>query len=201
MTMTNRFLFPFWTSLLIGVQMFVAAQIVGGCGYRAGVGERQLPLGYRLIDVPVFKNMTHETGVEVYFTNALIREIGRSRVGKVTGAASSQATLEGKVDSIQYVPINQVQASENPSLPSGTILTTEYRVLARVSLVLRRNSDRRVLWEGSFNGERTYLTPKIGAEAINSANAVYNHSARYQTIQTMAVDIMSEAHDRLTENF
>lgn len=176
-----------------------------GCAYRAGGGDRQIPGGYRQIAVPVFQNATHETGVEVYFTNSIIREIERARVGRITDQNEAQVKLEGVVDSIQYIAESQIQQNESDAttnfLPDQTILTTKYRILVTTTLRLRRISDQTILWEGSFTGERWYDAPKIGAAGINTANALYNHSARYQNIQSMAIDMMAEAHDRLTENF
>lgn len=156
-----------------------------------------------MIAVPVFKNSTHETGAEIFFTNAMVREIERVRIGRVTDRQNAQVTLEGKIDSIQYIASAPTQAAEHPALnlPANTILNSEYRILARASMRLRRNSDKKILWEGSFDKEQVYLAPKIGSEGLSSANALYNHSARQQTLQTIASEMMSEAHDRLTENF
>jgi hypothetical protein len=185
----------------LGVLCLSVAMV--GCAYRSGQADRQLPGGYRAVAVPMFKNLTHEAGVEVYFTNAFIRELERARVGRVSAKSESQATIEGSIDSISYSTSNQVKSDGDAGkfLPADSILNTEYRILLTATLRLRRNSDQKVLWEGGFSGERSYLAPKIGAEGLNSANALYNHSARYQNIQLMAADLMVEAHDRLTENF
>jgi hypothetical protein len=127
----------------------------------------------------------------------------RAGVGRITNKSEAQVVLEGTVDSISYVPSNQVKndADAGSFLPPNTILNTEYRILLTTTLRLRRNSDQSVIWEASFSGERSYLAPKIGAEALNMSNATYNHSARYQNIQLIAADLMVEAHDRLTESF
>jgi hypothetical protein len=175
--------------------------VTASCAYRMGYGNREIPGGYQAIAVPVFNNQTHESGIEVFFTNAIIRELERARIGRVADQASSQVTLEGRVMSVDYIPVNTVSEREAPYLPANTILNTQYRVNVVVAMSLRRNSDQRVLWEGSFSREQSYLTPRIGIEGLTSANALYNHSARYQTIESMAADLMAEAHDRLTENF
>jgi hypothetical protein len=174
--------------------------VLTSCAYRMGAGDRQLPAGYKAIAVPVFKNRTHEAGIEVYFTNAMVRELERSRTGRVSDKANSQVTLEGVIDSVNYLPGNPV-TSPKYNLPSNTILNTEYRMILKTTISLVRNSDQKVLWSGSFEGERSYLTPRIGNPTLSSANATYNYSARYQSIQDIAQDLMSQAHDRLTENF
>jgi hypothetical protein len=178
--------------------------VLSSCsGYHIGDSDRQIPGGYRTVAIPVFKNKTMEAGIETYFTNALVREFERGRVGRVTAKSDAQTTLEGSIDSVGYVVTTQVingQSGGEFLLPN-MLLNTEYRILLLATLRLRRNSDQKVLWEGAFNGERSYLAPQIGLEGVNSADAVYNQSARYQNIEAMATDLMNEAHNRISENF
>lgn len=172
---------------------------LGGCAYSMGTENRRLPDGYQLISIPVFKNLTQEVGVEVPFTNAMIREFTRSQVAKVVDKSAAQVVLEGSVEKIIYDVANQIN---NPLLiPPNTILNSEYRISVYIKLVLRRASDQHILWEQAFNGQKSYLAPKIGLEGLNSANALYNQSARQQNLSEMAGDITAEAHGRLTENF
>ena len=189
--------------LALAACAIIAGLLAQGCAYRAGMGDRQIPGGYRAIAVPVFKNMTFETGVETYFTNAMIREIERARVGKITDKSDAQVVLEGTVDSVRYVGGNTVSNAEKGGkmLPNNTVLNLQYRILLTTTLRLRRAADQKILWEQSFNGERSYDTPQVAISGLNSVNATYNHSARYQNIQQMASDMMTEAHSRLTENF
>jgi len=176
--------------------------IFSGCAYHAGSGDRHIPGGYHAISVPIFKNKTPETGIEVYFTNSLIREIERSRVGRVADPENSQVTLEGTIDSVKYVG-----AAENPGttdqtfIPNNTVLYTSYQIVVVANLVLKRNSDKKVLWQAKFQKQSSYQTPDIGIIGLTGANALYNASAHYQNIELLAADMMSEAHDRLTENF
>ena len=68
-----------------------------GCAYSVGTGDRRLPEGYKLIAVPVFKNGTQEVGIEVPFTNAMIRELERSQIAQVVPKSNAQVVLEGNV--------------------------------------------------------------------------------------------------------
>lgn len=177
--------------------------VVCGCAYRAGFTERRLPGGYDLLAVPVFANATPTTGTEVYFTNAMIRELARSGVVRVTERSSAQATLEGEVQNITFAPVSQIKFEPGDAsnfLPPGTVLTTAYRVQVVTRVQLRRNSDQSVLWANTFVGERTYSAPLIGTTGLTSANALYNHSARYQAVELLAQDLMAQAHDRLLES-
>ncbi len=178
-------------------------QLLTGCAYRLGAGDRQIPGGYRTIAVPVFKNSTMETGIEVYFTNAIVREIERAAIGKVTEKSAAQVVLEGTVDSVDYIPVAPVEGTSRADsiIPDRTVLNTRYRVRVTSTIRLRRSSDQQVLWENQFQREEIYSTPRVAIQGLSSANALYNHSARLQNIQTIASDMMAEANDRMTENF
>jgi len=188
---------------------FLAISLVGlsGCAYSMGVGDRRLPEGYTLVSIPVFRNSTQEVGVEVPFTNAIIRELERSQIAKVVSKSDAQVVLEGNIQKIQYDVANQITCDAAPGqscpipIPQKTVLNTEYRITVETKLELRRVSDNRVLWSEQFTNQKSYLAPKIGIEGLNSANALYNHSARQENLSSMAVDLMAEAHGRLTENF
>lgn len=188
---------------------FLIAIALSSCAsYQSGFRGRGMSGGYTLVAVPVFKNMTAEAGTEVDFTNAMVRELSRSKVAKVTSKDEAQATLEGVVQSISYTHESQVKhdptAQANTplfTLPANSVLTTSYRVYVVTRLTLRRNSDQAVLWSSDFQSERVYSAPFLTLEGINSANATYNNSARYQTIADIARDLMAEAHDRLVENY
>lgn len=174
-----------------------------GCAYRVASSDRKLPEGYKLVAIPVFKNQSHEAGAEVYFTNAMIREMERNRIGKVVPRDQAQVILEGTIENIQYNITNQLIGSSATAelIPQGTILNTAYSIVAVVRLRLIKRADSFVVWEQSFTAEKGYLAPKIGIQGLNSANALYNHSARYENLAQMANELMNEAHGRLTENF
>lgn len=169
-----------------------------GCAYRLGSPDRSLPGGYRQITIPIFKNLTQETGIELGFTNSLIQEFERSRVARITAPQQSEVLVEGEIVAVTY---NMSGVRDGGALPTGTVLATEYRILITANVTLRRQADKSVLWQGTFNGERTYVAPQVTAAGINTANPLYNLSARRQNIDVLATEMMSEAHDRMTENF
>ena len=173
--------------------------LLGGCAYSIGTSDRRMPEGYKLVAVPVFKNQSHEVGAEVAFTNAMIREMERHQIAHVVPKAQAQVVLDGVIDSIQYLVTNQT--NDLAVVPKSTILNTHYSIVVGVTLRLKRASDGVNIWTESFNAERSYQAPKIALEGLNSANSLYNDSARYDNLSAMATDLMVEAHSRLTENF
>jgi hypothetical protein len=168
-----------------------------------GDSVRTLPGGYDQIAIPVFSNKSDEVSIETYFTNALRREFERSQVARVTSKDEAPVTLEGDITKVVVTPTAQALAGQNlgNSLPGNTVLNIEYIVVVTARLRLRRHSDQKVIWEQEFNREHVYDGPQIGADFINSANALYEQSSRLQTISDLAEEMMEEAHDCLTENF
>jgi len=172
-----------------------------GCAYRLGSPDRSLPGGYHQVFIPIFKNKSQEPGIEVAFTNALIQEFERAKIGRVTDSKQAEVVVEGVIESVSYSKGSDLSADTRQDLPLGTVLAANYKILITANIILRRNSDKEVLWSGSFSGERTYDAPQVTAAGVNTVNPLYNLSARRQNIERKATDMMSEAHDRITENF
>jgi hypothetical protein len=173
------------------------------CAYRFGSPERRIPGGYQLIAIPVFKNKTHEVSIESFFTQAMIMEVEKSSLAKVTSKEESQAIMQGEITNITYEMGTEITNSVDDfkDLAPGTALAKEYRIVITADIRLVRSSDMAVLWEGSFSGEGRYSAPVITKSVLNTANPLYNHSARVQNIQVIAQNMMAEAYERLTENF
>ena len=155
--------------------------------------------------IPVFKNMSQEVSIERFFTNELVHQFGRSQVADVVDSADAPITIEGRITDIKYVHGGQVDGSKDSEnkigIPKNSVLSVEYRVLVSADILIRRNSDQKVLWQSRFNDESVYSAPQVGLNVVNSVNPLYNHSARMEVIEHMAHDMMAEAHDRMTENF
>jgi hypothetical protein len=81
------------------------------------------------------------------------------------------------------------------------VLGTKYQVTVNATVRLRRKSDLTVLWEGTFSRSKPYSASLVTMSGINSVNPLYNLSAKRQNIEVMATEMMSETHDRITENF
>ena len=177
--------------------------MTSSCAYRFGLSERSLPGGYTQVAIPMFKNQSQEVGVEPYFTNSLIRRFSRSQVARVTDKEASPLVLQGTIESISTVngPAVTNIKSQLDTLPNQVVLITEYRLIVKAKISLKRKSDDKIMWEGNFTNEKVYAPPRIGGELVNSANATYNQSARMETISLLAEEMMAEAHDRMTENF
>lgn len=183
----------------------IALSSLVGCAYQFGYQQRSLPGGYKKVAIPMFKNLSDQVDAERYFTEALVSDFDRSRVAKVVDKNQAPIVIDGTITSITYTPDAYIYAGNPESntidLPVNTVLASSYRCSVDVNIKIRRTSDHKIIWQGNFNDEREYQAPQIGLPVINSADALYNHSAHNQVVEELANDMMQTAHDRITENF
>lgn len=179
--------------------------VFNACAYRMGSPDRSLPGGYRQLFIPIFKNKSMEPGIEVAFTNALIKEFERSKIGRIVELNEAEVLAEGVIERVEVsrsgTPISSDPKQKDNKLPTGTVLSTAYKIIITTQITLKKASDRSVLWTGSFSGEKTYTPPLIETAVVNSVNPLYNQAAKRQNIDLKAIEMMAEAHDRMTENF
>lgn len=179
--------------------------LTSSCAYRLGVQGRKFPGNYEVVEIPMFKNLSQEPGVEVTFTNSLIQEFERNKVARVVDSShqpSSPVVVRGEITSIQYLASAPVQKTEQaPYLPEGAVIASAYRVVVTTAVSIVEKSSGKVLWTSSFIGESSYAAPQVTIARLNSVNPLYNLSSRRRIIESIARDLMVEAHDRMTENF
>jgi hypothetical protein len=178
--------------------------LLSACSYKWGFRDRVVPGGYKQVAIPVFKNKSQSVGVETDFTNALIRRFERSQVAHVTSKDIAPVRIDGIIEKVDLVPgssgVVGAAGATNP-LPGDAVLTTDYVVRVRLKIQVRRQSDEKVIWEGIFEDTTDFQASRIGEPVVNSANALYDDSARKYATGQLAENMMSEAHDRITENF
>lgn len=174
-----------------------------GCAYKLSSESSTLPGGVKIIQIPLFKNDSAEVGVETMFTNALKSEALRAKFVRLRNEESgSEAVLQGKIKSISVIADESVIEAKNTQyMPTETVLAIQYRVIVDVEIQLRRQGSSEVLWGGSFRQETNYSAPQITLPDINTANALYNTSAKRQTLDAMSKEMMQAAFDRMLENF
>lgn len=191
-----------YLKLFLKVSCLILFGLATSCAYRLGSPDRSLPGGYRQVYIPIFKNKSMEPGIEVAFTNALIQEYERSKIARVTDTHQAEVVAEGVIESVTVTRTGtDMVAEERPDMPLGTVLGTKYDVQIEIQVVLKRNSDKAVLWANRFNRVRTFTAAQVTTAGVNTVNPLYNQAAKRQNIEAMAFEMMSEAHDRSTENF
>ena len=179
------------------------------CAYKFGYIDQNLPLDIEKVHIPPFKNKTLFVGPELDFTNQLIKEFKRSRVGELVSVNQAQGILQGRVISIQRIQRaqeiqprqGQLKSTGMVNLPRGTLLTTEYLLRVKVELQLRRPNSTKIIWKQWFTDETIYPSARLALENINTATPNYTYSEEQRVIESLAGVMMQEAVGRLTEGF
>lgn len=177
--------------------------LLSGCAYKLSSETDSLPGDVKSIQIPLFKNDSPEVGAEVFFTNALKSEALRAKfISLKNDANDAEAILQGRILSISVIADESVIEAENTKyLPNSTVLATQYKVSVNTEIVLKRRDSNTVLWSGVFKQESNYSAPQITLPIINTANALYNQSAKRQTLDALSKEMMQAAFDRMLEHF
>jgi outer membrane lipopolysaccharide assembly protein LptE/RlpB len=126
------------TLAALAMAIFVACNLLSGCGYHVAGKATRLPQNVHVLAVPVFINQTQTYRIEQILTHDVVREfLGRTRYRVVTTAADSDATLKGTVLSAQASPLTY-------DAQSGRISSAVVTVSMKVTLTDKAG---RVLFE------------------------------------------------------
>lgn len=196
----------FFKPVMIFISRFIffnALLFFWGCAYKLSNKVDSLPGAVKSIYVPVFNNLSPEPGVEVFFTDSMKSEILRSGYARIQNSEQdSDAVLVGTIKSVNFVTDDSVIEAKNTSyMPSGTVLSAQVTVTVTVSVVLRRKLSTEALWSSDFTQSRNYVPPQVTLPVLNTANNLYNQTAKRQTLSVLSSEIMQLAFDRLVDNF
>lgn len=195
------------TKVFSRIFLIVTASVITfflmGCAYKLSSQTQTLPGNVKSIQIPLFKNESSEVGVETYFTNALKVEAMRSKsVAVKNEEAQVEAVLQGRVTGVDVIADESVIEAKNTTyMPTETVMATQYRVTVNVELVLQRSRSSEVLWRGNFVQTKNYSAPQITLPVVNTANSLYNESAKRQTLNDLSKEMMQAAFDRMVEDF
>ena len=174
-----------------------------GCAYKLSVETDSLPGNVKSIQIPLFKNDSSLVGAETVFTNSLKSEALRAKFVQLKNdEGNAEAVLQGRVIAVDVVADESVIEAKNTAyLPTETVNATQYKVTVGVELILKRKGSSAILWRGNFKQARNYSAPQITLPVINTANSLYNESAKRQTLDALSKEMMQAAFDRMVENF
>ena len=177
--------------------------LFSGCAYQLSNKVDVLPGNSKVIYIPVFKNDSTESLVEMYYTEALKNEVLRSGYASLSNSeAESDAVLIGKIQSVEITTDELVVESKNTQfLPKDSVLSSKAKIKVQVDLVLKKKGSSEVLWKANYTEAKDYTPPQITLPTINSANNLYNLSARKQAMITLSKEMMQLAFDRMVDNF
>lgn len=175
------------------------------CGYGfSSLKNRWEAKGINTIEVPVFNNLTLESGAEVFFTNAL-RLYLTSRSGKLQFVRSNaDAIIEGVVKSVTLSPagvlLGTEQTQASGGVPSGRILAQTYLMTATIELKMVRVRDKKEMWRTALTQSRS-LNSGTFTDERRSSNMFIRESNKQAALLELSDQMMKYAVDSLLEEF
>jgi len=162
--------------------------VVVGCGYSVHQTLRTPFTETRGVFIPVFTNLTEETGAEVVFTNALIRELSSRGSVVLSSREAGALELRGHIVDISY-GATVLTPTGFQGLQSYRRTPTELGLTVAIALELVEPGTQRVLWSGRFSGfqrveapiQRThnYEAPSsVGVQTLSLIQSRYADVAR-----------------------
>lgn len=123
--------------------------LLAGCGYHTpGHSDSWVGGDARILYLQLFDNQTSEPYLENYLTDALVAELGRSRLIELTeDLERADALLVGEVKSF----------TSNALAYGASDQITDYRATLKVSARLLNNRGDEVLWQKNMQRSEDYL--------------------------------------------
>ena len=149
--------------LLIGFFSFITA-----CGYQLE-GGGYINKDVTRVAVKVLVNNTSETGADVIFTNALIREILQKTDTKVVDEATATTVIEGTIKAITFAALSRATAES----------VIERNVYATMDLQMV-NKEGEVIWSAlDLSSSEAYKTSQdMAADEGNKGTALEKLATR-----------------------
>ena len=164
--------------------LILLALMVTGCGYHVpGATEPWVGGDARVAYLQLFENKTAQPYLDNYMTDALVEELSRSRLFKLTeDAAVAGVTIGGNVDDFKSKAVSF----------SSTDRITDYRATMSITVQLLDNASDQVVWQ-----EKMSRTEDYSAAVNKNLQLEGERLAAQQVAKRLAEDIRS----KLLNNF
>ncbi len=161
--------------------IFFLFSFIAACGYQFE-GGGYINKDITRVAVKVLENKSSETGADVVFTNALIREILQKTDTKVVDEATATAVLEGTIKSITFSSVSRASVE--------TVI--ERRVSAVIDLQML-NKEGEVIWSATdLNSSEAYKTTQ---------DTVTDESNKGTALEKIATRSAERIISRMLSNF
>ena len=152
------------------------------CGYRFS-GTGQLPAGIQKVCVAVLDNPTAETGIETILLNDLIYEFTRGGHQVVYSKAEADATLAGRIASLNVDIISRKTAQKSQ----------EVRITLALNLTLTDKDDN-VIWFVNPISENQSYEVVTGDKSTTEQN-------HHKAIEVLSKRLAQTVYNHLTAGF
>jgi hypothetical protein len=172
--------------------------MVSGCGYTLNHRLKDEFKGTRGFFVPVFTNETEEQGVDITFTNALVRELESHGEELLTKGSYGGIEILGTISQVGQV-IEAQSGGGNQGLQSYIRIPDQIGVTVRVSLVFREMATKKVLLNQMFSNYRRTSGPQNRTHDIDAPSSLplMTESIVRLTYADIAREMMRDVYDRL----
>ncbi|MCK4859110.1 MAG: LptE family protein [Candidatus Omnitrophica bacterium] len=142
---------------LLSTLYFLLSTFVMGCGY---VTHSTLPPGLK-VAVPMLKNSTYHTGVEIKITRALIKKFTTEGTA-VTNIENADFLLSAELINYDKEPLRWVHGIEKE--------VEEYRLTLTANVTYKDLRNNEIIWEERINGDTDYFI--VGSKKKDEENAL-----------------------------
>lgn len=182
----------------------VLSGLAAGCGYHvSGRGDTALPKTIHVIAVPALENKTTTFKIEQKLTAATIHEfLAKTNYKIVSDPNGGDAVLNGKVVSLEVVPLLFQSASQT----SSTTQATAMMVTMRCEVTLTERDNDKVLYHtDNFVFRNEYQLATVGQTEQTPSESRASVEAFFQegdpALDRMAQDFASRLVAAVTENY
>ena len=142
--------------------------IIAACGYKFE-GGGYINKDVVRVAVKALENKSSETGADVIFTNALVREILQKTDTKVVDEATANAVIEGTIKSVTFAALSRTTAES--VIERGVSATMDIQMV---------NKDGEVIWSAmDLSSTESYKTSQDkAADEGNKGTALEKIAAR-----------------------
>jgi outer membrane lipopolysaccharide assembly protein LptE/RlpB len=166
----------------ITLLLITCVMLIPGCGYQMVGKGTHVPPDLNSVAIPTFVNQTFEPGIEVFFTQAFLREFIQDRRVKILDRSEADSILEGVIKDFQIYSVAYDRSG----------LATEYQTTVVIDLTLKKRTGE-ILWrEKDISETRWYRT---------SSSVLISESNRAAAIQEIGSFIAERIRNRLFYNF
>nr|NJM01165.1 LptE family protein [Desulfobacula sp.] len=142
--------------------------IIAACGYKFE-GGGYINKDVTRVAIKALENKSSETGADVIFTNALVREILQKTDTKVVDEAAATAVIEGTIKSVTFSSLSR--ATVESVIERGVSATMDIQMV---------NKDGEVIWSAmDLSSTESYKTSRdMAADEGNKGTALEKIAAR-----------------------
>ncbi len=156
----------------------------------------------RGVFVPVFTNRTEETGAELVFTNALVRELTSRGNVILSSREKGGLELKGTINDITFSP-TVLTPTGFTGLQPYRRLPTELGLNVSIFFQLVRPENGQILWQGTFTGFQRVEAPIARTQDFEAPSSVGLQTlsliqSRYMDVARI---IMRDVYDDLIGQF